>query len=160
MCVLELTPVLESRRLILRSPEAIDQATLVKQAVFADQAQAKAFVVSALAADPAEQMTFVVLMDSGMKSGGIPIGWLRLDARTNPKIPRATLLIAPTFRNRGFGTEALTCALNWVRTRWRKRAVTARHAKADAAMATMLINAGFLYTGSVRAPVRELIWLA
>lgn len=155
MCVLELTPVLESRRLILRSPEAMDREALVQQGVFADPAAAEAFIVSALAADPAEQMTFVILLDSGA-----PVGWLKLDARKDPRLPQTTLFIAPAFRNRGFGTEALNCALRWVSGRWRKRAVTARHAREDVAMATMLINAGFLYTGSVRAPVRELIWLA
>ena len=81
------------------------------------------------------------------------------------RAPEARIWIAQTHRGQGFATEALKAALAWARHSWGRRYVAAGHHLADAAMARVLIKAGFLYTGVVAPreagePVRMMVWLA
>jgi RimJ/RimL family protein N-acetyltransferase len=71
---------------------------------------------------------------------------------------------------RGLATEALSGALAWAGRDWRRRYVVAGHFADNPASGQVLIKAGFLYTGEVRAlpsrargepaDTRMMVWLA
>ena len=78
--------------------------------------------------------------------------------------------IGRPYWGRGYATEAALAALSWARTDWRRRMVVAGHFADNAASGSVLVKAGFLYTGEVQqryslsrqaaVDTRMMIWLA
>ncbi|HEX7887447.1 MAG TPA: GNAT family N-acetyltransferase, partial [Phenylobacterium sp.] len=75
------------------------------------------------------------------------------------------------FWGRGYATEAVTGALRWAGSDWRKNVVWAGHFADNPASGQVLCKAGFLYTGDVEprpsvarggaaVPTRMMVWLA
>ena len=177
MCVIEFSPRIETRRLTLRAPEERDVACLTRLADDLDIARmttrmphpytrldAEEFVSRTAAQDPRRENTFVLdHEDEG------PIGVLGFFHDADP-YPELGYWIGRPFWGRGFATEATEGALDWAGRRWRKRAVIAGHFPDNPASGRVLSNAGFLYTGEVRAkhsrargeetPIRMMLWLA
>ncbi len=84
--------------------------------------------------------------------------------------PEAGYWLGRPFWGRGYMTEALRAAMSWAGGAWGKRFVRAGHFADNPASGSVLIKAGFLYTGDVlprfsvargeAAPTRMLVWLA
>ena len=177
MCVIEPSPVLETRRLALRSPGAQDISRLAALANDADiarmtlrmphpfsTADAEAFVLGVAGQDPARARTFLVEHeDHG------PVGVIGLFEDGDPA-PEVGYWIGRPFWGRGYATEALQGALVWASKRWRRRALVAGHFIDNPASGRVLEKAGFLYTGEVRKgfstargagiETRRMVWLA
>jgi RimJ/RimL family protein N-acetyltransferase len=177
MCVIEPTPVLETRRLVLRAPGARD---IPRLAAFANDplisrmtlrmphpysvADAEAFVLQVAAQDPVRARTFLIEHeDQG------PVGVIGLFEDADPA-PEVGYWIARPFWGRGFATEALQGATAWASKAWKRRALMAGHFSDNPASGRVLEKAGFLYTGEVRrgfsrargaqAETRRMVWLA
>jgi RimJ/RimL family protein N-acetyltransferase len=177
MCVIEPTPVLETRRLVLRAPGARD---IPRLAAFANDplisrmtlrmphrysvADAEAFVLQVAAEDPVRARTFLIEHeDQG------PVGVIGLFEDADPA-PEVGYWIARPFWGRGFATEALQGATAWASKAWKRRALMAGHFSDNPASGRVLEKAGFLYTGEVRrgfsrargaqAETRRMVWLA
>ena len=177
MCVIEITPTIETRRLVLRAPEDRDAARIAELADDFDIARmttrmphpyrrgdADSFVAHAAAQDPERARAFVVEHpDIG------PVGVVGLFHDADP-YPEMGYWIGKPYWGRGFATEAVEGALGWARGRWKKRAVGAGHFPDNPASGQVLAKAGFLYTGEVRSrrsvarkaetPIRRMVWLA
>jgi RimJ/RimL family protein N-acetyltransferase len=177
MCVIEPTPVLETRRLVLRAPGARD---IPRLAAFANDplisrmtlrmphpygvADAEAFVLQVAAQDPVRARTFLIEHeDQG------PVGVIGLFEDADPA-PEVGYWIARPFWGRGFATEALQGATTWASKALKCRALMAGHFSDNPASGRVLEKAGFLYTGEVRrgfsrargaqAETRRMVWLA
>ncbi|AQR62846.1 GNAT family N-acetyltransferase [Brevundimonas sp. LM2] len=177
MCVIETSPVVETRRLVLRAPapqeapviarladdEAITRMTLRMPHPYA-LADAEAFVVNVAAQDPARAHTFLICHED---LGPVGVIGLFEDADLAPEVG---YWIGRPFWGRGFATEALEGALVWAARRWKRRVLLSGHFADNPASGRVLEKAGFLYTGEVRnqfslarnAPVRtrRMVWLA
>ncbi|MCA3699830.1 GNAT family N-acetyltransferase [Brevundimonas sp.] len=182
MCVIETSPVVETRRLLLRSPGPQDIPAIARLANDPDiarmtcrmphpfgQGDAEDFVVQVAAQDPARAATFLIEHeDQG------PVGVLGMfEDAANPLgegAPETGYWIGRQFWGRGFATEALEGALVWAGKRWKRRALLAGHFADNPASGRVLEKAGFLYTGETRkrfsrarsTPVdtRMMVWLA
>lgn len=177
MCVIEPTPVIETRRLTLRAPEPRD---LNKLAQLADDPgvarmtlrmpspyrldDAEAFMAQVAAQDPRRAATYLIEHeDEG------PIGVIGLFEDEDPA-PEVGYWIGRPFWGRGFATEALDGALGWASRAWKRRALVAGHFADNPASGRVLEKAGFLYTGERRtgfsraraemAESRRMVWLA
>ena len=177
MCVIETSPVVETRRLLLRAPapqdipaiaalandEAISRMTLRMPHPYG-QADAEAFVVNVAAQDPARANTFLIEHED---LGPVGVIGLFEDSGIAPEIG---YWIGRPFWGRGFATEALEGALVWAGKRWRRRALLSGHFADNPASGRVLEKAGFLYTGEVRRQfskardeavhTRRMVWLA
>jgi RimJ/RimL family protein N-acetyltransferase len=177
MCVIEKSPVLETRRLVLRSPEVRDAGRIAELADDFDIARmtlrmphpyarrdADEFVRRVMAQDPQRGATFLIEHeDEG------PVGVIGLFYDADP-FPEMGYWIGRPFWGRGFATEACDGVLDWVKHRWGKRAVMAGHFTDNPASGRVLTKAGFLYTGEVRTrpslargadtDTRMMVWLA
>ena len=178
MCVIETSPVVETRRLILRAPGAQDVSRIAAMANDRDIARmtqrmphpfqvedAEDFVLHVAAQDPKRANTFVIEHeDLG------PVGVIGL-FENEDKVPETGYWIGRDFWGRGFATEALEGALVWASRRWKRRALIAGHFADNPASGQVLCNAGFLYTGDVElrpsiarggraTPTRMMVWLA
>lgn len=177
MCVIETSPVVETRRLTLRAPAAQDASRIAAMANDADVARmtlrmphpyriddAEAFVLQVASQDPRKAVAFVIEHeDLG------PVGVIGL-FETEDMAPEAGYWIGRQFWGRGFATEALEGALVWAGKRWNRRALMAGHFSDNPASGRVLEKAGFLYTGETRpafslargeeAQVRRMVWLA
>lgn len=177
MCIIETSPVVETRRLVLRAPgaqdipaiarmandEAITRMTLRMPHPYG-QGDAEDFVVAVAAQDPAKANTFLIEHED-LGPVGV-IGMFEDDGLA----PEAGYWIGRDFWGRGFATEALEGALVWASKRWKKRALVSGHFSDNPASGRVLEKAGFLYTGEVRRqfskargePVhtRRMVWLA
>ena len=177
MCVIEPSPVIETRRLALRSPGAQDVTRLATLANDSDIARmtlrmphpyavndAEAFVLGVAGQDPARAQTFVIEHeDQG------PVGVIGL-FEDGDVAPEVGYWIGRPFWGRGFATEALEGALVWASRKWRRKALVAGHFADNPASGRVLEKAGFLYTGEVRkgfsraraaeAATRRMVWLA
>ena len=177
MCIIETQPVIETRRLILRSPGAQDIpriAALANDPEVARMTQrmphpfgvgdAEDFVLHVAAQDPARAVGFVIEHeDLG------PVGVIGLHESGDPA-PETGYWIGREFWGRGFATEALEGALVWAGRKWKRRALLAGHFADNPASGRVLEKAGFLYTGEVRRPFsdargttadkRMMVWLA
>ena len=177
MCVIEPSPVLETRRLVLRSPQAQDVSRLAALANDADIARmtlrmphpfsthdAEDFVINVAGQDPATARTFLIEHeDNG------PVGVLGI-FQDRDLAPEVGYWIGRPFWGRGYATEALDGAIAWASRTWKRRALVAGHFADNPASGRVLEKAGFLYTGEVRrgfsrargadTDTRRMVWLA
>jgi len=177
MCVIETSPVVETRRLRLRAPGPQDIDRIAAMANDLDIARmtkrmphpfgvrdAEAFVLGVAAQDPARAATFIIEHeDAG------PVGVIGLFEDAD-RAPEAGYWIGREFWGRGLATEALEGALVWASRRWNRRALVAGHFVDNPASGRVLEKAGFLYTGETRRAfsrsrddeidTRMMIWLA
>ena len=177
MCIIETSPVIETRRLTLRAPGLNDVEPLARLADDADVARmtlrmphpfgvgdAEDFVLQVAAQDPARAATFVIEHeDHGL------VGVLGLFEDADPA-PEAGYWIGRDFWGRGFATEALEAGMVWASRKWKRRALMAGHFDDNPASGRVLEKAGFLYTGERRrdfslarqamTETRRMVWLA
>lgn len=177
MCIIEPSPVIETRRLSLRAPGFQDVSRLTALANDRDisrmtlrmphpysDADAETFVLAVASQNPQRAATFVIEHeDHG------PVGVVGLFEDADPA-PEVGYWIGRPFWGRGYATEALQGALVWASKAWKRRALMAGHFADNPASGRVLEKAGFLYTGEVRrgfsaargAPVdtRRMVWLA
>lgn len=177
MCVIEPSPVVETRRLALRSPGVRDVHRLAQLANDADIARmtlrmphpfgvqdAEDFIAGVDAQDPSRARTFLIEHeDHG------PVGVIGL-FEDRDVAPEVGYWIGRPFWGRGYATEALEAATVWASRAWKRRALTAGHFTDNPASGRVLEKAGFLYTGEVRkgfsrardadAATRRMVWLA
>lgn len=177
MCVIEERPVIETQRLTLRVPAKADIERVAAFCVDHDvarmttrmpspytRAHAEDFVARCRAQNRTRENTFAIdLVDEGLigvvglfppVEGGLELGYW----------------IGRPYWGRGYATEAVKGALEWARTSWRKRCVSAGHFADNDASGRVLVKAGFLYTGVVEhkpsiargepAATRMMVWLA
>jgi RimJ/RimL family protein N-acetyltransferase len=177
MCVIEDSPRIETRRLVLRALDAQDAPRLAELAGDWDIVRmtgrmphpytledAEKFVAIVAAQDPRRDATFVLEHD-----GDGPIGVMGFFHDSEP-YPEIGYWVGKPFWGQGFATEALEAALDWARLGWNKRAVAAGHFADNPASGRVLTKAGFLYTGEVKskpslargepATTRMMVWLA
>lgn len=177
MCVIETSPVVETRRLLLRSPAPQDASAIARLANDPDIARmtkrmpypyrpsdAQDFVLAVAAQDPARAQTFLIEHeDHG------PVGVIGL-FEDEDVAPEAGYWIGREFWGRGLATEALEGALVWASRRWKRRALVSGHFADNPASGRVLEKAGFLYTGETRRAfsqarqadidTRMMVWLA
>ena len=177
MCIIETSPVIETRRLTLRAPGLQDVTRLACLANESEIARmtlrmphpfgvgdAEAFVLQTAAQDPSKSATFVIEHeDHG------PVGVIGLFEDADPA-PEVGYWIGRPFWGRGYATEALQGALTWASKKWRRKALMAGHFADNPASGRVLEKAGFLYTGEVRkgfsaargakVDTRRMVWLA
>lgn len=177
MCLIERTPRIETRRLILRAPAPGDASAMA--ALMADYdiarmtsrvphpyglADAEAFIEKVQDNDPDRDCNFLIEHEDHGLVGGL--GFF-----TPPGEPlEVGYWIGRPWWGRGFASEALGGALSWARNGWKKRYVTAGHFADNPASGAVLCKAGFLYTGRVEekhslargapAATRMMVWLA
>jgi RimJ/RimL family protein N-acetyltransferase len=178
MCVIEPSPVLETRRLRLRAPEPRDLAAIAGFCGDKDVARmtlriphpyqpddAEAFFAAATALDPRRERVFLIEHE---EEG--PAGMIGFHGTGEDPYPEIGYWIGKPFWGRGFATEAAQAALDWASRRWGRRAVAAGHFPDNPASGRVLAKCGFLYTGEVRrkrsiardedTPIRMMVWLA
>lgn len=177
MCVIETSPVVETRRLTLRAPVPQDVLDIARLANDPDIARmtkrmphpygrgdADAFVTAAAGQDPSRAATFMIEHeDDG------PVGVIGLFPDAD-RVPEVGYWIGRNFWGRGFATEALEGALVWASRRWKRRALIAGHFADNPASGRVLEKVGFLYTGETRrafslarsaqVDTRMMVWLA
>ena len=177
MCVIDLSPTLETRRLLLRAPALTDAAVITRLCGDADVARntariphpyrredAEAFLERVSWADPRRDPVFIIEhQDEG------PVGMIGFHYNGDPW-PELGYWIGKPWWGRGFATEATQAALDWASRRWNRRAVMAGHFRDNPASGAVLTKAGFLYTGEIRSmdslargepvEVRMMVWLA
>lgn len=177
MCVIEPSPVVETRRLALRTPGAQDIPRLAALANDPSIARmtlrmphpfglrdAEAFVVKVAVQDPARARTFLIEHED---HGAIGVIGLFEDRDPAPEVG---YWISRPFWGRGYATEALQGAMVWASRAWKRRALVAGHFTDNPASGRVLEKAGFLYTGEVRKEfsraraaetrTRRMVWLA
>ncbi|HEX6860737.1 MAG TPA: GNAT family N-acetyltransferase [Caulobacteraceae bacterium] len=177
MCVIETSPVIETRRLVMRAPERADARRMAALANDFDVAKmtsrmpwpyavkdAEKFIERCEQRDWRSDATFALeLEDEGF------VGCLGFFENDDGQLETGYWLGRP-YWGRGLATEALSGALAWASRDWGKRVVTAGHFADNPASGSVLVKAGFLYTGVVRqlpsiarggpAPSRMMVWLA
>jgi len=177
MCIIETSPVVETRRLVLRAPGTQDVTRLAHLANDLDIARmtkrmphpfsvgdAEAFVLGVAAQNPARAATFVIEHeDLG------PVGVIGL-FEGEDRVPETGYWIGREFWGRGLATEALEGAMVWASRKWKRRGLIAGHFADNPASGRVLEKAGFLYTGETRrafsraraaeADTRMMVWLA
>lgn len=177
MCIIETSPVIETRRLILRAPGAQDIPRIAAMANDEDVARmtcrmphpfgvgdAEDFIVAVAGQDPARASTFLIdHEDLG------PVGVIGM-FEDGDLAPETGYWIGRDFWGRGFATEALEGALVWASRKWKRRAMVAGHFADNPASGRVLEKAGFLYTGETRknfslareeaVDTRRMVWLA
>jgi RimJ/RimL family protein N-acetyltransferase len=177
MCVIDISPTIETRRLTLRAPGMADAPRLARLMNDYDIAKmtsrvphpygltdAEDFVALCQGGDPRTGRNFLLdLEDEGVVGG---LGFF------TPPDGRLEVgyWIGRDWWGRGLATEALSGALAWAGRDWRRRYVVAGHFADNPASGQVLVKAGFLYTGEVRAlpsrargapaDTRMMVWLA
>ena len=170
-------PTLSTARLWLRPLEPDDAPQLARLANNYDVAKmtgsfphpyalidAQALITKARACNPAREAWFAITVP-----GEGPIGTMAFMAGDGPW-PEAGYWIGEPHWGKGYASEMLKGAMNWVRHDWGKRCVVAGHFADNDASGVVLCKAGFLYTGVVEmhhskargheAPSRQMVWLA
>lgn len=172
----DVSPIVETERLRLRTPQPADAPRLAVLANDIDIARmtasiphpyglddARAFLDRMADRDPSLHASFAV------EHGGELIGMMGFHPMADGRCELG-YWIGRDYRGHGFATEAAQAALGWVARNWRKRFVMARHFSDNPASGEVLSKAGFLYTGEVLlgasrarsepAPLRTMVWLA
>jgi RimJ/RimL family protein N-acetyltransferase len=185
MCVIEASPRLETRRLLMRAPQHRDARRIAELCAEFDIARmttrmphpyrlehADQFLAGVAFKDPAREPIFLLEHE---EEG--PVGMLGFHRNPEdgsdfgPEIgPELGYWVGKPFWGRGFATEAAQAALDWARKAWNKRAIVAGHFPDNPASGRVLSKAGFLYTGQVKrkpcvargqdTDVRMMVWLA
>ncbi len=177
MCIIESSPVIETRRLSLRAPGAQDTSRIAAMANDPGIARmtqrmphpftlhdAEAFVLQVASQDPRRASTFVIEHeDHG------PVGVIGM-FEDEDRVPETGYWIGRDYWGRGYATEALEGALAWASRHWKRRAMVAGHFADNPASGRVLEKAGFLYTGETRrtfsrargglTETRRMVWLA
>jgi len=177
MCVIETSPVIETRRLTLRAPERRDARRMAELANDFDIAKmtsrmpwpyrlkdAQDFIERCEHRDWASDATFALdLEDEGL------VGCLGFFRNADGDLETGYWVGRPWW-GRGLATEALKGALVWASRDWKKKVVTAGHFADNPVSGSVLVKAGFLYTGVVKdlpsvargepARTRMMVWLA
>jgi RimJ/RimL family protein N-acetyltransferase len=177
MCVIEERPVIETQRLTLRVPAKADVERVAAFCVDHDVARmttrmpspytrghAEDFVTRCGTQNRSRDNTFAIeLADEGL------IGVVGLFTNPDGRVEMGYWIGRP-YWGRGYATEATKGALDWARTAWKKRYVTAGHFADNEVSGRVLIKAGFLYTGVVEhkpsaargdlVATRMMVWLA
>lgn len=176
MCVIEIGPVIETRRLTLRSPTRADASRIVALADNWNIARmlsrmphpyrpehADRFLEACEAHDPAREQVFAIdLEDEGL------VGVIGLDPHEEGT--ELGYWLGQPYWGRGLVSEAVDAVLAWARKSWRRRHIVAGHYSDNPASGRVLCKAGFLYTGRIElrdsqargepAPTRMMVWLA
>jgi RimJ/RimL family protein N-acetyltransferase len=177
MCVIDKSPIIETRRIVLRAPGMADAPSLATLGGDRDiarmttrmpwpyiQSDAETFVGRCQAQDRRRDNTFVI----DLEEEGV-IGVLGLFTPPDGHLEIGYWIGKP-FWGRGLATEAVMGVLAWAQRDWRRKLVVAGHFADNPASGQVLIKAGFLYTGVVEMkpsaargrPVatRMMVWLA
>jgi len=189
MCLIETSPEIQTRRTVLRAPEAVDAARIA--AVCGDLAvarmtarmphpyaltDAEGWIGRAQGQDPRVERNFVIDHDEEGVVGMISLfpSEQLADEGTPPgrSAVRTELgyCIGASWAGRGLATEAVQGLLGWARRDWSRRVVSAGHFADNPASGRVLEKAGFLYTGERRSlfsrargawvASRMMVWLA
>jgi RimJ/RimL family protein N-acetyltransferase len=177
MSVIEQTPRIETRRLVLRAPGERDVERVAALAGDIEvsrmtsniphpysRADAEAFIVRVQALDPHEEAVFVLeLEDEGT------VGMISLHGRGQLG-PELGYWIGRPWWGRGLASEAAAAVMAWVARDWGRRMACAFHFRDNPASGRVLVKAGFLYTGVVRrqcslarkagVDAQMMVWLA
>ena len=176
MCVIEISPVIETRRLTLRSPEDRDLPRIAQLAADYDIArmslrmphpygidQARDFLVRTASQDRRRDNTFVIDLED---EGAIGVMGFFHDADPYPEMG---YWVGRPYWGRGLATEAAEGALKCASKSWKKRAVSAGHFADNPASGRVLTKSGFLYPGETRrkhslargeeTDVRMMVWM-
>lgn len=177
MCVIDRSPVIETRRLSLRAPRMEDAPRIAE--LCNDYAipsmtsrmpwpyaagDAEDFVRCVQAQDRQVDNTFVLeLEDEGV------VGAAGLFTPPGERLELG-YWIGRAFWGRGLATEAAVGLVDWAKYEWRKRVVVAGHFADNPASGQVLCKTGFLYTGEVQmrpskarggdTACRMMVWLA
>jgi len=177
MCVIDTSPIIETRRITLRAPSPSDAQRLCALGSEREIARmttrmpwpygrhdAEAFISRCQTQDRRRDNTFVI----DLENEGV-VGVLGLFTPPDEALETGYWIGKP-YWGRGLATEALQGALTWVKQGWRRRLVTAGHFADNPASGQVLIKAGFLYTGRVEmkpslsrgqaVATRMMVWLA
>ncbi|WP_269715289.1 GNAT family N-acetyltransferase [Caulobacter sp. NIBR2454] len=170
------TPIIETRRLILRAPRPADASRIVELVDYDvarmtlrmpwpyAPADAEGFITQVAMQDRRRDNTFAIeLENEGL------VGVLGFFPTPEAQLEVGYWLGRP-YWGRGLASEALMGALTWASRDWRKRMVVAGHFADNPASGRVLCKAGFLYTGVVDtklsrargepADTRMMVWLA
>lgn len=185
--VIEQTPRIETRRLVLRAPQAEDADRITQFAGDLDVARmttsmphpfhrqhAESFLARARALDPAREIVFAIeLEDEGLVGvlGFHPAKALGPGAGGSSHVaPEIGYWLGRPYWGRGLASEAAAGALAWVKSAWRRRLVVSGHFADNPASGRVLEKAGFLYTGEIQprhcnargqtTDTRMMVWLA
>jgi RimJ/RimL family protein N-acetyltransferase len=177
MSLIEQVPSIETRRLVLRAPNAGDIDAI---AILADdidiarmttrmpypyrRADAEAFIARAQTIDPEREAVFVIDRD-----GDGPVGVLGLHPH-GAFGPEIGYWIGRPYLGQGIASEAAGAAMNWAARDWGRRVAVAGYFADNPASGRVLERAGFLHTGEIQhrlsiargqtAPTRMMVWLA
>ena len=179
MCSYQITPTIETDRLILRRPRPEDAEPIATLLCDYDVVKnlsrapwpytlddAYDYVAKVDTLDAAyDQPLSIVHRDHGL------IGGAGFQTTDDSLFPEIGYWIARAHWGQGYATETAFAALNWAKAQWGKRAIASSHFADNAASARVLVKAGFLYTGDVlerpclargnaTTPTRMMIWLA
>jgi len=178
MCAVETRPRIGADRLVLRSPQGGDALMLADFGNDLGVAgmtasmphpfsvdDAEACLAKAAGGDPRKRAGFVI---EHRQFG--PIGLLQIHEK-EPRRPELGVWLGRPFWGRGYGAEAVSAALGWVKADWKKNVVWAGHFADNRAAGQVLCKAGFLYTGDVEVRgcvardgagvrTRMMVWLA
>jgi RimJ/RimL family protein N-acetyltransferase len=177
MSLIEQVPRIETRRLVLRAPEAGDIEPIARHANDYDVARmttrmpypygrrdAEAFIARAQTIDPAREAVFVVEREAD----GF-VGVLGLHPREGFG-PEIGYWIARPYWGQGIASEAALGVMTWASRDWGRRVASAGYFADNPASGRVLERAGFLHTGEVQnrhslargacAATRMMVWLA
>lgn len=177
MCMIERSPIIETRRLTLRAPTRRDAAAMAELANDFDVVRmtsrmpwpytaddAEGFIARCEQRDWQHDATFAIEVEDEGFAG--VIGFFG-NAEGETEVG---YWLGRSYWGRGIATEALKGALGWASRDWRKRCIVAGHFADNPASGIVLTKADFLYTGVVRdlpsaargetAPSRMMVWLA
>lgn len=159
MGLIEISPRLETRRLLLRAPRWQDARAIAAYAGDADVsrmtarmphpyalADAEDWIGHTAGHDPEQETAFVIENDDGDLVGSIGL------FRGSDGLDEVGYWIGRPFWGRGFATEALSALVGWACGEKRRRVIAASHFEDNPASGAVLAKAGFLYTG-VRTPL-------
>ncbi len=169
---------LQTARLTLRAPARTDAARLAKLANDADVARMTTRIPYPYGLDDAESFLDrcgglaegMFAIEHGEEGLIGMIGFQQLDG-PDALGPEVGYWIGRPYWGQGLATEAAGAVLKWAERDWGRRCVFSSHFADNPASASVLIKAGFLYTGQVErrrsaarggqaVDTRMMVWLA
>ena len=185
--VIEKTPRIETRRLVLRAPVADDAERIALLAGDFDVARmttsmphpfhrhhAESFLARVQALDLAREAVFAIELETEGLIGIVgfhPTDVLGAKVGGSPYVgPEIGYWLGRPYWGRGLATEAAAGAIAWAKSAWRRRVVISGHFADNPASGRVLEKTGFLYTGEIQprhcnargqvADTRMMVWLA